>query len=340
MKAIFKIALCVFSCFLGYNLLAQEISFEEWKKQRQAEFEKYKKIRLGLIYKDSISNFINNGFENERCQQNNLNKSQLIYPGSINQSLVNSKLDMKIWAVVVGVASYNHIKSLKYTDDDAYKIYAFLKSPEGGALPDEQIKVLIDEDATRKKIINTLQTTYSNASKDDVIIFFFSGHGAEGAFISHEYDGTIEDVNGNYKGFLLHNELVAVFENSPARYKYIIADACHSGSFVDRGIKSAATDAMDNYYQAFNQSSGGLVIMLSSMEDEVSIETGGLRQGIFSYNLIQGMKGNADYNKDKIVSVTELFDYVQKNVKEFTNNRQNPVISGDYDANMPISVVR
>ena len=34
---------------------------------------------------------------------------------------------------------------LRYTDDDAYQMYAFFKSPEGGALDDEHIRILINE---------------------------------------------------------------------------------------------------------------------------------------------------------------------------------------------------
>ncbi|MFN8331408.1 MAG: hypothetical protein U0T81_09360 [Saprospiraceae bacterium] len=30
--------------------------------------------------------------------------------------------------IIVGVSRYDHMPSLKYSDDDAYKIYAFLKS--------------------------------------------------------------------------------------------------------------------------------------------------------------------------------------------------------------------
>ncbi|MBK9679001.1 MAG: caspase family protein [Saprospiraceae bacterium] len=63
----------------------------------------------------------------------------------------------KIWTVVVGVARYEHMPALRYSDDDAYRIYAFLKSPEGRALKDDQIKILVDEDATRDKIISALQ---------------------------------------------------------------------------------------------------------------------------------------------------------------------------------------
>ena len=325
-------------------------SFENWQKQKQDAYARWKQqngIQGSLpvsAQQQSVSNFINEGFSSAGQPTGEPVSSPPATVSSPQVSAVQPAAEqpeaIKVWAVIVGVASYNHIQSLSYTDDDAYKVYAFFKSPEGGALPDGQVKVLIDEEATRKNIVDALKETYSNAGEKDVILFFFSGHGSDGAFITHEFDGTLEDENGNYKGFLLHSELKSVFDQSPARYKYIIADACHSGSSANKGFKSPATSATDNYYQAFDGSKGGLVMMLSSMGDEVSIETGGLRQGIFSYNLIQGLKGKADANSNKIISVTELFDYVETNVKEFTNNKQNPVIDGDYDVNMPIAVVR
>ena len=71
--------------------------------------------------------------------------------------------EMKVWAIIIGISSYNHMQALKYTDDDAYRMYAFLKSPEGGALTDEQIRILIDEDATKEKIVAGLKETVEKA---------------------------------------------------------------------------------------------------------------------------------------------------------------------------------
>src|SRR5690606_27266621 len=80
---------------------------------------------------------------------------------------------LKVWAVIVGVSSYNHMPTLRYTDDDAYRMFAFLKSPEGGALTDEQIKVLIDEEATKQNIENTMREVYSKAGPNDLIMLYF-----------------------------------------------------------------------------------------------------------------------------------------------------------------------
>lgn len=237
----------------------------------------------------------------------------------------------KVWAVLVGIAHYSHMRSLKYTDDDAYRLNAFLQSPEGGALPDEQIRVLIDEAAERDVILNTLSTVAKEASENDVIIFYFSGHGLQGSFLPHDYDGKDKVVK--------HQTVKDILESSDAKAKIVIADACHSGSFIATKGNHHGT-IIDIYYAAFNESSGGFALMLSSKGDETSIESNGLRQGIFSHFLIKGLKGAANINDDQIITIDEVFKYVYNNVRFYTNKFQTPIIIGQYDVNMPLGVVR
>jgi uncharacterized caspase-like protein len=79
---------------------------------------------------------------------------------------------------------------------------------------------------------------------------------------------------------------------------------------------------------------------MSSKAEETSIEVAGLRQSVFTYYLLEGLKGKADVNYNKVVTISELYDYVQKNVRSYSANRQSPVINGTYDRNMPLGVVR
>ncbi|MEM7105951.1 MAG: caspase family protein [Bacteroidota bacterium] len=251
-------------------------------------------------------------------------------PGQ-KQLLINPN-NIKVWAVVVGVSSYKHMPRLNYTDDDAYQIFAFLKSPEGGALPDEQIRVLIDESATKENIEKTMEETFSRAGENDVVILYFSGHGLPGYFLPI-------DVKGK-SNRLAHTDIKRILDNSPAKYKLCIADACHSGSLgKSRSLKDIEI-TIKNYYQAFEQVSGGTALMLSSKSEEISLEANGLRQGIFSHFLIRGLKGEADGNADKIITIEELFGFVSGSVSDYTVNYQTPVITGDYDLNMPVGVLR
>ena len=79
---------------------------------------------------------------------------------------------------------------------------------------------------------------------------------------------------------------------------------------------------------------------MSSKSDETSLESSGLRQGVFSHFLIRGLEGEADQDFDKIVTVSELFNFISTNVKSYTANRQSPIIRGSFDRKMTVSVVR
>ncbi|MFM2267451.1 MAG: hypothetical protein RL757_892 [Bacteroidota bacterium] len=239
---------------------------------------------------------------------------------------------VKVWAVIVGIERYTAMPNLKYSGDDAHYFHSFLRSPEGGALADEQVKVLIDEDATRANILQTMRQVLLRADENDVIVFYFSGHGLDGSFLPIDYDG--------FNNRLSHADVKNVLGESQAKYKICFADACHSGALLalKQGLTQQAT--IDKYYSAFKDVKGGLALFMSSKAEEYSLEDQSLRSGIFSHYLIKGLKGGADSDKNKIVTIRELFDFVYKNVRTYTSGAQTPIISGNYDVNMPVSALR
>jgi hypothetical protein len=243
---------------------------------------------------------------------------------------VDRSPEVKIWAVIIGIARYEHMPALKYSDDDAYKIYAFLKSPEGGALKDDQIRILIDEEASRINILQALNQTFMKADENDVIMMYFSGHGLEGTFIPIDYDG--------FSNLLKHDDVKEILKRSKAKHKVCYTDACNSGSLL--AAKGPFTNSMLYFYEEFEKANGGTAFFMSSKSKEYSLEDGGLRQGIFSHFLIKGLKGMADENHNKIITLKELFHYVYTNVRQYTSNVQTPMIAGDYDENMPVGFVR
>lgn len=239
--------------------------------------------------------------------------------------------ETKVWAVIVGVASYDHMPVLRYTDDDAYRMYAFLKSLEGGALPDDQVRILVDEDATLESIRTAMKEIFSLAGPKDLVFFYFSGHGLNGSFLPIDFDGFNNKLN--------HEEIASILNQSKAKYKLCIADACHSGSLI--AMRSGETEpVLNQYYQSLSKSIAGTALLMSSKGDETSLESAGLRQGVFSHFLIRGLKGEADKNADNVVSVKELYDFVYSNVRAYTGNRQSPVLKGSFDPAMPVGVVR
>lgn len=240
--------------------------------------------------------------------------------------------DVKVWAVLVGVSYYDALPSLKYSDDDAYLMYAFYKSPEGGALADNQISILVDENATRKNIIDALRKTAAMADSNDVFIFYFSGHGLRDNLVAQDYNGV--------KNLISNHEIMEIIDASAAKQKLCYVDACYAGSMNGVRAGNRIEETVTTYYKAFDKLNAGTALILSSKESEISLENAGLRQGVFSHYLIKGLKGEADKNGDNIVDVNELYEYIHQNVIEYTQGRQTPVLTGSYDERMPVGAIR
>ena len=233
----------------------------------------------------------------------------------------------KVYAVVVGVARYLHMQSLNYTDDDAYRMYAFLKSPEGGALPDDQLVIMVDESATRNKIIKNMEEIFGRATEDDMVLFYFSGHGEKEGLLPIDYNG--------YDNVLEHKTISKILNKAKAKYKVCITDACYSGTMEETISKAKnvkeETDRISQLYknplEDFNENS--LALLVSSKSEETSVENAGLRQGIFSHFLLRALKGAADTNEDDVVTLGETYEYVAKNVKYYTSEYQTPIMIGE-----------
>lgn len=251
---------------------------------------------------------------------------------------VDTDPDVKVWAVIIGAERYQHMPSLRYTKSDAFYLYAHLRSPEGGALPANQIRLLVDENATHRNIIMAMKDIYLRADENDVVLFYFSGHGLQGAFLPVDYDG--------FENRLEHYEIRDALLATRARHKVVIADACHSGS-LDSGVSSADGLAARNvdkklarYYQALHDARAGTALLLSSKGVEYSLEDGGLRSGVFSHFLIRGLEGEADADQDDMVTINELFNFVHRETRTYTGNQQTPSLSGDYDPDLPVALIR
>ncbi len=246
----------------------------------------------------------------------------------------------EIWAVAIGVSQYENqtIPPLKYPDNDAFGMYSFWKSPGGGSLDDEHSEVLVDDAATKAMVTTTLRTVFSKAKNNDLAIFFFSGHGLKGSFLTTDYDG--DNIR------LYHSEINKILAECSAKNKLVIADACHSGSYIaSKGgpNKQPTQENKQLFFAELNKVQPGIAYLLSSQSDEESLEVSTLHNSVFTYFVLRGLKGEANQNNDSTITLQELFDYVHLNVTDYARKLgkvQTPVIKGNYDPNMPVAIIR
>ena len=236
-------------------------------------------------------------------------------------SYLQSKSQRQIYAVIVGVSDYKNDNlelDLNYCDDDARSFYNLLV--ESG-VKKENIALLTDYYASKQNIINKLNSIFSKANTADEVIFFFSGHGDNGCFVPYDYDG--------YSYLLKHSDIKVAFKQCKASRKLCIADACFSGS-----IKHPSNKSKEKVKTISEKS--GIVVMMSSRDYQTSLEIPSLKNGAFTYFLVKGLKGFADKNIDKTITVSEMYYYTKEKVKLETQNKQTPIIFGNFDKNMPI----
>jgi hypothetical protein len=219
----------------------------------------------------------------------------------------------RIFAVVVGVSDYyGNLSDLEYSDDDASVFYRYLKQAFPTEMASGSSRLLLNKEATKANIMKAIKEIFSQSTDNDFIVFYFSGHGAPGYFCPTDYISQRVE----------HSDIKELFKRSNAKYRLCIADACFSGS-IGSGTASEQSSS-----STVDLKDARIAVIMSSKPSQTSMETSSLRQGLFSYYLIRGLRGVADLNNDSYVTVGELFLYVKKIVSEKSRYEQVPVVFG------------
>jgi len=254
----------------------------------------------------------------------------------------------RIWAAVIGLNKYKKIRHLKYAVDDALAFQAYLKENIG--LSDDQIFVLLDEDATRVNVSSLLGTRLKKlAGYDDTVIIYYAGHGGietdpenpDGdGFEKYllPYDANPEDL---YSTGIAMKEVRTIFHRINANRLIFIADTCYSGASGGRTLLAGSTRATlsDKFFERLSRGKGR-VILSASAANEISRESDDFKHGVFTHYLLEGLKGKADNDGDGLITIGELFGYVSKEVPNATGQDQHPVKKGETEGELVIGKVK
>lgn len=210
--------------------------------------------------------------------------------------LMAAGVEARTYVLVAGVSNYGDENiNLQQTTKDAKRFQRLMQNQT----PD--ITLLTSSYATKENIIEKLHALCNRAGADDQIIFFFSGHGLPSCIYT-------------YNGALSYQNIMDELNNSAAGTKICFIDACHAGSAAE----AASTD------DPYNQRIPNTALFVSSRPDEYSIESRRTGAGFFTQGLIKGLRGRADRNHDRKVTIKELFDYMYVDVVRRSESVQHP----------------
>ena len=218
----------------------------------------------------------------------------------------------------VGVSKYDSpsLTKLSYASKDAKDFVSTISSADVSMYDDVlPPTILTDASATKANIERGLANLARDVEQDDVVMLFFSGHGAmdgeDAYFMSVDASGD-EPFTG--VDFSLIRKNMNKMKDKKCRV-LIFMDACYSGAMFNakselKSITFAEHDIIGFYSSTASQTSA-----------EYSSDTNGL----FTKALIEGLKGKAK-NKDGEITTIGLQKYISDYVNKQSSGKQSPIV--------------
>jgi uncharacterized caspase-like protein len=275
------------------------------------------------------------------------------------------KVKPRGWAVVIGISEYKYAEGkfpelryavrdargaegkfpeLRYAVRDARGFFNLLHSPKSNVFSSERTLFLEDEKATLESIKYAFFDFLKKASEEDYVVIYFSGHGTPDKDNSKNlylmaYDSQPDRLAST--AFPMWDIDTAFKRHIKSKKIVMFADACHSaGINGDIKIRDINRKNMINHYLLeVAKARNGRMILTASEAGELSQESKkwGGGHGVFTYFLLNGLKGEADVNENNIVTLGELTDFVSESVRRATGNTQHPNAAGIMNREFPLS---
>ena len=242
------------------------------------------------------------------------------------------------YAVIIGIGAYQDERlNLSYTVNDAQGLYDLLTDPLYGAIPKENVQLLLSEEATTANIRKALNALRRKATPDDTVIIYYSGHGApeEDQTYWVTYDADIDDLLSTA---LSSNDIADMLDRISSKQLITFLDSCYSAATVKRTHQSRSLPTEIPWDKFTGE---GRVIISASNGKELSLELDEYKHGVFTYYLLEGLKGKADKNEDGYVEVEEIWDFVKRQVQDKARaegNKQTPILQGELSAGIALTM--
>ncbi|MBI1810818.1 MAG: caspase family protein [Nitrospirae bacterium] len=279
---------------------------------------------------DGLNTFRATAFSKDRTESN---------PYELMVKLTAPSKEVNLYILAVGINKYkNPALNLNYAEPDARGIVNFFRE-KGGLFKKVTVIEIYDEKATRETIISKLKQL-QNTQPQDAVLIYLAGHGEsigdKWYFIPHEltYPEREEDVKT--KG-ISSDEFSGYIKNITAQKMLVLIDACKSGAVLVafRGFEDR---------KALSQlsRSTGVHIIAASSKDQFAAEVKELGHGVFTYTLLEGLKGKAA-GKGETVTVRKLMGYIEEKLpditKKYKQEAQFPVVDSK-GMDFPLVIVK
>jgi len=235
------------------------------------------------------------------------------------------------YAIVIGhnQADEQGRKDLKYADDDAIRAHLLFQQAGVNSLllvskdPETQRafpKVQAFGPPTKAHVLLAFEQVQKDMGQEKAaeLILFFSGHGN----VEHGQGYLV--LQG---GKLTRNEFALLLAESPSVQRHIFIDACKSYYMAFEkgpgGQRSPYSKSFVDFGESGDRQRNGFI--LSTSADRQSHEWERYQSGVFSHELMSGLRGGADADGDGRISYAEIGAFLETANKGIENLRLRPL---------------
>lgn len=222
--------------------------------------------------------------------------------------------------MVIGIDAYQHWPALEFAVADARAVIRKFEQTQF-----DEIYPLLNQEATRARILTTLfHELPQKVGPKDRIAFYFAGHGQTEELTDGGKRGHIIPVDAEMKNYIktgISMDLIKrLARNIPAKHMIFVMDCCYSGLGLNRSAGVSAD--ISDYIRKIASMRVVQIITAGGKGEQVQEKDG---HGLFTSHFLKALDGGADYNKDNIVTGTELGAYLRPTVSNASNQAQTPL---------------
>lgn len=191
----------------------------------------------------------------------------------------------------------HNLLSLKGPLNDVRLLKKALCDPEMGLYSEHNVNTL--ENASARKIMIELEAFFSNASRDDQLLFYYSGHGYTNIMNQLFLCARDTVTNTLVSTAISDSNINAMIQNSASRKIVIILDCCNSGNFKGGELPQ-------------NLKGSGRFILTSSQSGQLSNDTKNESSpSPFTKYLLEALLNDeVDVNQDGYVGINEVYEFI------------------------------
>lgn len=229
-----------------------------------------------------------------------------------------------LYVLAIGVSKYQDPSiQLEFAAKDSTDLSNFLKTQEGGLYRKVSVRLLTDSGAKRDDVLDGLEWIRRELTARDVAMVFIAGHGVNDSDSTYYFLPQDVNIKSLKRTGVIFTEIRNTLVSLPGKAMFFI-DTCHAGNVLGTGTRSLRMDTTA-VVNELSSADNGVIVFAAATGRQYAQESPDWGNGAFTKAILEGLRGQADYNKSGRITHKMLDLYVSERVKGLTEGAQSPV---------------